>query len=388
VAQLSADLNTSFLGRVVRRWYIALVGVLVTAGLCVTAAVMVPASYSATADVLLVPPLVPITSAGQTPISDPNPYISLNGLQPLADVMARSMLSGTALVNLKKNGLTGSYTVTEDLVTNSPILIVTATGTTAIDALNNLHLVLATAPTELTQLQNAQNVADASRVSSQIVANPTKASLLRKTQIRALVVAGVIGLVLAALAVQLGDLLLLRRRARKAKVSALQPDQVAVEDGEAELYTEADPESLDSVHSSDEYVVTDIPDAVLVNGANGVNSLNGVNGVNGASKAAAIATQVTVASNGTMPSNGTAASNGAVHAEDAHAEGAELAEADLATEALDDDAELVDGPSTNGHSNNGHPANRVAPTAVKARLGSARRVAGGRRTIRHSDSPL
>src|ERR1700729_108669 len=120
VAQLSADLNTSFLGRVVRRWYIALVGVLVTAGLCVTAAVMVPASYSEIADVLLVPPLVPITSAGQTSISDPNPYISLNGLQPLADVMALSMLSGTDLVNLKNNGLTGSYTVTEDLVTNSP----------------------------------------------------------------------------------------------------------------------------------------------------------------------------------------------------------------------------------------------------------------------------
>ncbi len=68
----------------IRRWYLTVLGLAVTIGLVAAAAIAVPVSYTAKADVVLIPP------ANSTSNSD-NPLLGLTGLTSAADVLARAM---------------------------------------------------------------------------------------------------------------------------------------------------------------------------------------------------------------------------------------------------------------------------------------------------------
>ena len=201
----------------VRRWYLTLAGLLGTIGLCALAAILVPAKYTATADILLVPPAV---TTG--PAANPNPYLSLGGLQPFADVVASNMNDGTSLATLRSAGLTSTYTVVPDANTNGPLLIVTTMGATPAATLKDLNAVLALAPVRVNQLQTARSIASSTLISVETVANVTKATPNRKTQLRAVIVAGAVGIVVSALGIGAIDWMLRRRTARKAVTADVQ----------------------------------------------------------------------------------------------------------------------------------------------------------------------
>jgi hypothetical protein len=196
--------------RFVRQWPIAIAGLIATLVLCVATTRLVPQSYSTKASLLLTPPQTPPTA---TTTGNPNPYMQLGGLQPLADVVSRAMMSSASLAALRKAGLVGSYTVVRDTTTDGPILTITTKATTPQAALADLRLVLNRAGPQLTALQANESVADNARVTTTVVARDTQASASRKSQIRALVVAVVVGLVGTALAVSVVDRLVQRRRA-------------------------------------------------------------------------------------------------------------------------------------------------------------------------------
>jgi len=208
------------LQRFLRRWPVGLLGLLATVALCLAAIQLVPIRYSAKADLLLTPPQIAPTS-GET--GNPNPYLQLGGLQPLADIMSRSMTSSSALDQLRQKGLVGSYTVARDTTTDGPILIVTASGDSSTAVLKDLALVIGSARPQLDRLQAARSVAGKNQVTTTVVAKDTAATPSRKSQVRALVVAIVAGLVGTALGVVVIDMLLLRRRVKRV-ASAQNPD--------------------------------------------------------------------------------------------------------------------------------------------------------------------
>ena len=209
--------------RLLRRWRLVVVGIIATIGLCLAATVLVPAKYTAGAILLLTPP--PTTG----PNGSPNPYLALGGLQPVADVLARALTSDTTLHDLRAAGLTGTYTVARDPLSDGPILNVTITSRSSDAALRDLGLLVGAAQPRLNDLQATESIPTKDRVSVQAVASATQAKASRKSQVRALVVAAAVGLIGTALGVTLLDVLLMRRRSRRAAVVApavAQPDPV------------------------------------------------------------------------------------------------------------------------------------------------------------------
>ncbi|HEY7049800.1 MAG TPA: hypothetical protein VH373_21465 [Jatrophihabitantaceae bacterium] len=209
---ISSTPEIRLLRRFVRQWPIAVAGLIITVVLCAATIRLVPPSYATKASLLLTPPQTPATAATT---GNPNPYMQLGGLQPLADIVSRAMMSSSSLAALRKAGLEGSYTVTRDTTTDGPLVTVTTKAKTPEAALTNLRLVLNLAGPQLNTLQANQGVVPKNRVSTIVVARDTQANKSRKSQIRALVVALVAGLVGTALAVSVVDLLMQRRRAPK-----------------------------------------------------------------------------------------------------------------------------------------------------------------------------
>jgi hypothetical protein len=221
------------LQRFTRCWPVAVLGLLATILLSVAVLALVPARYTAKADLLLTPPP---TNPTATSTGNPNPYIQLGGLQPLADVVSRNMMSSGVRATLHAKGVTSSYAVVRDTTTDGPLLTLSTSGTSAAAALKDLSTIIAAAGPQLSRLQAAESVPISNRVTIAAVAKDTAAATSRKSQIRATLVAVVAGLLGTALAVSVVDTILIRRRARRmrrpgATVAAAHPAFAASGDG-------------------------------------------------------------------------------------------------------------------------------------------------------------
>jgi hypothetical protein len=182
-----------------RRWYLAVAGLLVTAGLVAVAIHAVPAKYEAKSTVLLLPPN---NATGN------NPYLGLSGYDAFADVVARAMTDTHTVQTLRRQGVSDSFDVARDLTTNGPLVLVTVNGTDARQVLSELASVVSTIPKVLTTLQDDASVATRYQFTSEPLTHPQQATTVRKTQVRAVLVAAVAGLFLTALAIMASDRLL------------------------------------------------------------------------------------------------------------------------------------------------------------------------------------
>lgn len=214
-------MSVTGLGRVLwRRWYITILGLLATVGLVLGAVSLVPVKYEAKSYVLLLPPSAKDGS---------NPLLSLGGLQSTVDVLARAMLDATTADALKRQGVTATYTVARDLTTDGPVLVVTTDDKTSSGALSaNADVVARLAPTMLA-LQSQQAVKTSSLISLQEINKATTTAVLRKSQIRALLVAVAVGILLTVLLAALIDGLVLRRRSRRTQKGSLPSFESAID---------------------------------------------------------------------------------------------------------------------------------------------------------------
>ena len=198
------DLGTSLR----RRWRVALAGLAVTAGLCATAAAVVPPTYEAQASVVLLPPA---GSAGE----GGNPYLQLQGLSQVVDVLTRAMTSQTTVDAVKTAAPTGKFDVAPDWATSGPILIVHATAPSAEVALATMEAALAQVPSKLHALQAALGISQGSQITSLTLTQTAEAKTVQKTRIRAVIAVAGLGLAVSAFVVSLVDSLLLRRSRRR-----------------------------------------------------------------------------------------------------------------------------------------------------------------------------
>jgi uncharacterized protein involved in exopolysaccharide biosynthesis len=189
-----------------RRWYILAAGVALTAGLCWLAAGFAPTTYGTTASILLLPP----EKSANGVIG--NPYLSLGGLEGVADVVTTAMTDDSTAQALDDAGLAAEYTMDRDRALAGPIITLIVDGRSSKDALGAQQFLLDRLPLTLQELQVRSDVSVGSRVRSTTVTADTDAQPDRKALIRALIVAGAAGVGLTLMTAALVDGFLLSRR--------------------------------------------------------------------------------------------------------------------------------------------------------------------------------
>lgn len=203
-------MNFSELGFALRRrWYVSLLGLVATLGLLAVAMELVPANYVAHADVILIPPSV---ISGEAV----NPYMALGNVYAATPVLARAMGDTDAVNQVAARGGADSYVVEPDPSAGDAVLQIASTGRSSSSALRTTKTVVEVVPAVLRQLQEAAGVKSAGQISSRLLAVDKKATIQRKSQMRAVLVAGVFGLVATLIACMLLDGLLKKRRVRVA----------------------------------------------------------------------------------------------------------------------------------------------------------------------------
>jgi len=191
-----------------RRWYIVVVGLLATVGLSYTATTAVPAEYVATSSMLLLPPANTVGAGG-------NPYLALGGLQAAADVLSRALTDQAISERIAPISGTATYIVQSDHTTSGPIMYIEVTDHSADGAVSTLGKIIDEAPGILKQLQTDVGAPTASFMSVETITRDTIPTPDTKSQMRAVILVAVVGLVGTIFGTSLINSLLVRRAASR-----------------------------------------------------------------------------------------------------------------------------------------------------------------------------
>ncbi|WP_433447118.1 chain length determinant protein [Streptomyces sp. CA-142005] len=179
-----------------RRWYVLLPGLLLTAGLIVGVALMVPVTYQSQSTVVL------LNSQKATVAYDGNPFLSSQtSLTGMADSLARNLNSDGSVRDLKSRGATGAFAAKLADNAQGPLLWLTVTGTDKAAVLASDKILTAYAKERLDLFQKQQSVAPKAMIRMTTIVPPQDPVAQTKTRIEYLVMAGCLGLVLSLVAV-------------------------------------------------------------------------------------------------------------------------------------------------------------------------------------------
>jgi hypothetical protein len=188
-----------------RRWYAVLIGLVLTAAMCLGAAQVVSPSYQIKAMILVLPPKSAVGSGG-------NPFLGLSGLGSVADVVSRSMMDGNTVKSLVELGANDKYLVAQDVTSAGPVILITSTANTPAEANETLRIVKEQLPDKLLKLQEATHVPENSLITLNQISQDERPTIVRKSQIRAVFGVFALGLTLTLVLTGFLDGLLLRRR--------------------------------------------------------------------------------------------------------------------------------------------------------------------------------
>jgi hypothetical protein len=203
-----------------RRWYAVLLGLAATAGLCGFMSQLVPVTYTAQAQILLLPPKDATASVS-------NPYLNLSGMNGVSDALARSMTDASTQQRLVSDGATSAFTVEPDAIAPGPVVDVTATGAQAVAVVTTLNVLVREIPQHLESLQSSQGVTTKSLITYAVLSKDTAAAASAKGQLRAMLVALAAGIAFTWLGTGMLDALLRRRRSSRNVTSGTATDFLA-----------------------------------------------------------------------------------------------------------------------------------------------------------------
>lgn len=186
-----------------RRWYVVLLGFMLTAGLVALVPKVAPPEYTARGLVLLLPP----QSAKQIG----NPFLELGGLDLPARVLVAYYSSNSMRDQITAFSPDADTTVSIEESTRSPVIAIDVVDSSPEMALKTLRFVADSIPDNLAQLQAGVQAPENARVRSMPLTMDERAEVDLGNLIRAAVAAAVLGLAVAA-SVALGLDGLLRRR--------------------------------------------------------------------------------------------------------------------------------------------------------------------------------
>jgi hypothetical protein len=194
-------------GMAMRRWYLVLIGMLVTLPLSYLAAQHVAPSYTMKASVVLLAPEKTVGAGG-------NPYLAMGGLDAAVDVVAAGLSSDAVQERLALTGATSGI-VERDGATSAPILLVTVEGPTKEAAQAGVASLVAEVPDTLSSIQRAAGVDATQQIHSEVIASSKKAVVSYKPQLRAALMVLIAGTAATFLLTAVTDSLLRRRRRRR-----------------------------------------------------------------------------------------------------------------------------------------------------------------------------
>ena len=189
----------------VRRWVLVIIGLIVTIGLVFMAARLVAPEYESKANVVLLPPQL-ASDVGA------NPYLSLAGLQNTSDIIARAMSAEETVTKVKAAGGSPDFEVKTDPTTSGPLLLITTQESTPEQSKASLDLLVAEVPVILKQIQDADSIKSTFQITSAVITEQKVPTVVRQSQVRAMFVAAVLGLLGSLLIISLIDSRLLRKK--------------------------------------------------------------------------------------------------------------------------------------------------------------------------------
>ncbi len=212
-----------------RRWYVVLVGLLLTAGMVFGASAASPPKYDARALVLLLPSKADVGRGG-------NPLLQLSGLEQPASILAAYFSSAPARDDVAQLSSTAEYEVAIDSSTRGPVLSVDVSDETAEDTMKVLAYLLDRIPEELTRLQEDVDARRNAFVGSMVLTMDREPEVSLSGTIRLMIAALAVGLVGTGFGAVALDGFLRRRRRRMELTS----DVGEGTDGEGDEQTSAD----------------------------------------------------------------------------------------------------------------------------------------------------
>jgi hypothetical protein len=160
-----------------------------------------PAKYIATSQMVLLPPL---SQANANYNGVANPYMGLDGLQSMAQVVANAMMDDETGDALKKAGVS-QYSVEYNSLTAGPILVLQVTEPSPAQTSNAITALDQQVPVAVARLQKEASISSRNFILAKVISRPSTPSKSTKTQLRLEVLALVAGLVLTLLAVSVID---------------------------------------------------------------------------------------------------------------------------------------------------------------------------------------
>lgn len=198
-----------------RRWYLVIVGFLLTGGLAAYTYSVAPVTYEARASMLLLP-----SKAWTEMIGVDNPYLSLTGMGPALDVLTRRVDADRVRLPVERRFPDTEYVISADTSTSGPVVLIETTGPTGARALDVLGRVRSEVEDSLVAMQEELDVSADSQIDLIDVFVDEKATIDMSIVLRLSVAAGIGGVLLTILLTGLIDGLVVNRRARREGVGS------------------------------------------------------------------------------------------------------------------------------------------------------------------------
>ena len=237
------------LAPILRRWYVVLLGLLITVGALFAVAGSAQPTFRAEATYVLVPGDTTIPEAG-------NRFLYLGGLVQARDVVLTLMNSDAVREEVLGKRSDWDYVAVADTKANGPMIVISASAPDAASAMGLREIVQSALPEQLDSLQNEASTPDEAKFTSLSLSEDAEATAESTGELRLLLVVGLIGVGLSLLAAGAIDALVLSRRAARSRRKARpQQDALEVEDepGPAEV------RPPDSGSSTDSSLMTTTP---------------------------------------------------------------------------------------------------------------------------------
>jgi hypothetical protein len=190
-----------------RRWYVVVAGLLLTAIAATAAIFLVPTDYQASGEMLLLLP-ADVSSDG-VPV---NPYLNLPpALSVTASLIAGNVMSKGTQRDIADAGFTSSYSVALSPGAG-PLLELSTQDTNQVAALATLHELIRRMSDQLDQIQAEKHVAVNQLIQPTPVNVSSKAEVLPGSKIRALAIIGAVGMLVTLLSAFMLDRVRSKRR--------------------------------------------------------------------------------------------------------------------------------------------------------------------------------
>jgi capsular polysaccharide biosynthesis protein len=208
---------TEFAAVVLRRWYVAVPGLLLSCALAVGVFSVVPPKYESKVQLLLVPPNIPNSpGAGLS-----NPYLNFGpGLLTTADILSVSETSQDAAQRVASAGGRSLYTVARDTNTSGPVIDVSATDKDSGAAARTVDVVVKQLTSDLNAAQQKAGAPESTWIKAQVLTRSPAPKKLLKSAIQASLAVGLGGFFSTVLVAVLLERREHRRRRREVRREA------------------------------------------------------------------------------------------------------------------------------------------------------------------------